>query len=194
MVKLIVGQDQEVVLTPEALLRSRSLFFDAALKSCWQTGPGPTKTITLPADSPSVVNLYVKQLDGGAKELNHNMPSLVDRDCRGDVHRGWSEDGLVLAKLYAFSDRILDSKVKLEIEWLFAFIQPFAHVVNQVYLVTMPGSHMRKLCIVGHGPHWYKGQVVPYNEEFLRDIWWPLCRAPCQYLWHNVDGEWPSRT
>lgn len=164
----------------EALLRSKSVFFDAALKKCWREGE--EGRVLLPEDEATTFGIYQSFL---------YTQKLPIRQAHEHINLGESENQpeyLELAKLYVFGEKIQDASFKnavivaftkrmWEIEAKRNRLYPMTKVVDIIYKGTMPGSCARKLMVDVHimsgRPQWITAISDDNNKEFLMD----LCRA-----------------
>lgn len=161
----------------EALLRSRSKFFDAALNKCWQKGQAGR--LELPEDSPDVFEIYQNYL------YNRTLPvKKGDRDLniREDkIH----DEYFALGLFHIFGEKVQDPGFRNAaiVGFLKRMVEPVrdgkcwypvTKVVDLIYKNTMPGSPARKLMVDIHAKRgnaqWITAEPGDNNKEFLMDL------------------------
>lgn len=186
---LIVGPERKGLNVPEGLFCSRSPFFHAALKHCWQNGSRKKKKkkVQLPDDALSIVTLYVQHLYTSKIHLQKTTSEdgLRTTDNLPEYH--------ILADLYVFGERTQDVIFRNAV--IEAFVgrmaeplnrrwpwSPTTTVIDKLYKETMPGSPVRQLMVDvyktrGCG-HWITDRTEDHNKEFLMDLSRTLLDAP----------------
>ena len=136
----MVGQEQQSFNIHEALIRSRSDFFDAALSKRWKEGR--ENYMELPEDSPEIVQCYFQFLYTGQVFIKWT------RDCSKMSANENLPEYLTLAHLYVLGEKVHDIAFKNAV--MDAFVlrmtepvgprlwSPVTDVADVIYEGTMP--------------------------------------------------------
>ena len=152
IVSVLVGPETTVLNVHENLVRSRSTFFEAALKKCWQEGR--EARLHLPEDAHEIVKLYFQFLYAHKLFINWTRRA-------GELSRNANfPEYITLAHLYVFGEKVGDVMFKNAV--VDAFIRraitpvgdrkwnPVTKAVDIIYRGTMSGSPARRLMVDVH--------------------------------------------
>jgi len=103
LVTLLVGPDEQELVVYGHLLAKTSEFFEVALKMEWKEGQ--TRIIKLPEEDAGTITHYLDFVHG------QGLPTRYIK-LYTDIQKDDGEEYLVLAKLYAFGERVLDTAVR----------------------------------------------------------------------------------
>jgi hypothetical protein len=169
IITLLVGAEETEMVALASCISLHSEFFRTALKKEW--AEGQTRTIKLPEEQPAIVAQYLDFTVG---------KGLPTDSTRMDPQEG--EVYVVLARLYAFGERMLDSALR---NTIIAEIIRFTRVVSingrtvwpglepisTIYNCTTPGSPARRLMVDLYvhaaSTTWFTDDMHP---AFMRDL------------------------
>jgi hypothetical protein len=169
IITLLIGAEETEMVALASCISLHSEFFRAALKKDW--AEGQTRTIKLPEEKPAIVAQYLDFTVG--KGLPTDSTRMDPQE--GEVYN-------VLAKLFAFGERVLDSALRNTIiAEIIRFtgvvsingrtIWPSLEPVSDIYSCTTPGSPARRLMVdlYVHAGNttWFTNTMHP---AFLRDL------------------------
>lgn len=143
-ITLLVGPQEHEMMAYGSYI-SRSDFFRVALKKEWTEGR--TRTIKLPEEEPEIVEQYLDYVLG--KGLPTDSTKMDPRE--GEVYA-------ILTMLFAFGERVLDSRLRNAIIAEFirfttipapdgSYIYPSQYDVNNIYNCTTSASPSRRLTV-----------------------------------------------
>ncbi|KAF2242042.1 hypothetical protein BU26DRAFT_439443 [Trematosphaeria pertusa] len=180
MLKILVGEKEQVFVIHEGVLTTRSKFFKNAMQKGWKEAED--KIVKLPEDDPTAFELYEQLVYAG-----HAENGAQADDCCDPVTLQFGTESYVLCKLYVFAEKLQDSKAKNKImDTLVDRIEqdvtisyfPNPRAIKVVYDGTPSGSLARRLMVdlyVGRDltrffdtPDWHPEFMADLIKEFYK--------------------------
>lgn len=180
IITIEVGEERQVYVVHERLIRASSPFFDRAMSGRWRESA--QRTVTLPDDDPWIFGIYVHWLYHGT------IASIEDND-----------EFMDLAKAFVLGDKLLDSKFNNAV--IDAIVDksrftlhdgnmwfPSERVVEYIYAHTTESSPIRELMV----DLWASSAAPSSLSEWKASLSAPrsfLIRLVCKLMGQRLASE-----